>query len=331
MSTNTAPPLLLGIDGGGTSTATWLADESGRVLGRGKAGPSNAKAVGREAARRALGRSIAAAFADAGLEPRPAAVACLGLAGFDRPEDKVLLEGWAGTDHWAERLVLVNDGDLVLAAGTPEGFGVAVIAGTGSISVGRGPDDRTARAGGWGHVIGDEGSAYAVALAGLRLVARRLDGREALNVLRVRGGREPQAIPADGGALARHLCHALGIDHPSGIVSAVYAEDMDRTRLAALAPAVVAAVDEDPDVRGWILEPAGFELGQAIRATALAIGWSERVLPLAMAGSFLLSTPIVAEAMSDYLRRFVEADVVSTPVPEPAYGAIILARRAHEA
>lgn len=326
-----SPPLLLGIDGGGTSTTTWLAAESGQILGRGKAGPSNAKAVGRDAARAALGDSIAAAFREANLDQRPAAVACLGLAGFDRPEDRVLLEGWAGTDHWADRLVLVNDGDLVLAAGTPDGHGVAVIAGTGSISVGRAPDGATGRAGGWGHLIGDEGSAYSVALAGLKLVARRLDGRESLNVLRAKGVREPVAVPVDGGPLARHLCAALGIDAPSGIVSAVYAEGMDRTRLAALAPAVVAAADEDPDVRGWILEPAGFELGQAVRATALSIRWSERVLPLAMAGSFLLSTPIVAEAMSDYLRRFVEAEIVSTPVPEPALGAVTLARRALDA
>ena len=66
-------------------------------------------------------------------------------------------------------LCSVNDGDLVVAAGTPEGWGVGLIAGTGSIAVGRAPDGRTARAGGWGHLIGDEGSAYGVVLDALRL------------------------------------------------------------------------------------------------------------------------------------------------------------------
>jgi N-acetylglucosamine kinase-like BadF-type ATPase len=101
---------------------------------------------------------------------RPVAVACLGLAGFDRPEDKQLLSEWAETGHWAERLLLVNDGDLVVAAGTPEGWGVGVIAGTGSIAVARAPDGRKARAGGWGHLIGDEGSAYGTVLAALKKV-----------------------------------------------------------------------------------------------------------------------------------------------------------------
>ena len=85
-----------------------------------------------------------------GLEPAPVEVACLGLAGFDRPDDRKILAGWADEARLARRLVLVNDGDLVVAAGTPEGWGVGVIAGTGSIAVGRTKDSHAARAGGWG-------------------------------------------------------------------------------------------------------------------------------------------------------------------------------------
>ena len=153
------PVRLLGVDGGGTATEAWLAEPGCRVLGRGTAGPSNAKAVGLDAARRALDAAICAAFDNAGLAPVPVTMACLGLAGFDRPDDRKILAGWVNEACWADRLVLVNDGDLVVAAGTPEGWGVGVIGGTGSIAVGRASDGRTARAGGWGHLIGDEGSA----------------------------------------------------------------------------------------------------------------------------------------------------------------------------
>src|SRR5205823_6089767 len=103
---------LLGVDGGGTSTEAWLAEPGFRLLGRGTAGPSNAKAVGLEAARRALEAAIGAAFQTAGLVPAPVDVACLGLAGFDRPEDRAVLAGWADAACWAHRLVLVNDGAL---------------------------------------------------------------------------------------------------------------------------------------------------------------------------------------------------------------------------
>jgi N-acetylglucosamine kinase-like BadF-type ATPase len=321
-----SPPLLLGIDGGGTTTTAWLADADGHVLGRGRSGPSNVKAIGPDAAREALSRAIADAFSKAGLPPAPAEVACLGLAGYDRPEDRALLEQWSGAAGWARRLVLVTDGDLVLAAGTPDGHGAAVIAGTGSIAVGRAPDGRSARAGGWGYLFGDEGSAFAVAVAGLRLVARRADGRDALRVLKAKS-------PAGDGKARRdpltdHLCRALGVSRPEEVVTAVYAGGFDRTRIAALAPAVVAAAEDDPEVTSWVLEPAGYELGQAVRAVALAIDWRERVLPLAMAGGFLLATPPVAEALLAYLRKFVAHEIVTTPVPEPALGAITLARRA---
>ena len=227
------PVRLLGVDGGGTSTEAWLAEPGCRVLGRGTAGPSNAKAVGLEAARRALDAAIRAAFDDAGLTPAPVDVACLGLAGFDRPDDRKILAGWADEARWADRLVLVNDGDLVVAAGTPEGWGVGVIAGTGSIAVGRAPDGRTARAGGWGHLIGDEGSAYGVVLDALRLVARRADGRDPRPP-----GRDP---------LTERLCAALGVAEASQIVTTIYAPDFDRARIASLAPEVLAACAEAPE------------------------------------------------------------------------------------
>ncbi len=306
-----SPVDLLGVDGGGTSTAAWLADADGHVLGRGLGGPSNIKAIGAEAARAGLEGAIRAAFEDAGRDPSPIAAACLGLAGFDRPEDKGWLEQWASGMPWAGRSIFVNDGDLVIAAGTPGGWGVGVIAGTGSIAVGRGPDGRSARSGGWGYLIGDEGSGYAVALAGLRRVARLADGRAP-----GRSGSDP---------LTARLCEALGIDGPSGMVGAVYREGRDRARIAALAPAVVAAAGEDPAIVDEILGPAGRELARMVDAAARGIGAGPVPLPLAMAGSFLLNSPVVSAAM---LRWLAEAghEVRATPVPDPVRGALILAR-----
>ncbi len=306
-------PLLLGIDGGGTTTEAWLALPGGRVVGRGRAGPSNAKAVGPEAARRALDDAIAAAFADAGATLAPVASACLGLAGFDRPEDWQLLSAWVHDARWADRFVLVNDGDLVIAAGTPEGSGIGVIAGTGSIAVGRTSDARKARAGGWGHLIGDEGSAYAVVLAALRMVARRADGRDP---------------PRDGGdPLAERLCRALGVETPSRIVSTLYAPGFDRTRIAALAPEVLAAVADAPEIVDLILIPAGSALAEQASAVARALDWGPGVLPLAMAGGFLLAAAPVARALRDGLTTS-GYDVVATVVPEPVRGAVVLAEQA---
>lgn len=324
-------PLLLGVDGGGTSTTAWLADRGGDVLGRGTSGPSNLQAIPAEAALAALDEAIAAAFADAGRAQGTVAAACLGLAGSARDSARTVLAGWAERMRLADRLVLATDADLVLAAGTPEGFGVALIAGTGSIALGRAPDGRTARAGGWGSLLGDEGSAFAVAVAGLKLALRRYDGREALRVLKAKSrpiehdGRAPGLDP-----LTRRLCAALGVADPSGFVEAIGGVGRDVARVAALAPEVVAAADEDPDVLGWVLEPAGFELGQMALAVARALGWAGSPLPLALTGGFLLGAGPVEGALLGYLRRFAGFEVVPTRVPEPAAGAIMRARQALE-
>jgi N-acetylglucosamine kinase-like BadF-type ATPase len=306
---------LLGIDGGGTSTIAWLADLEGRVLGRGRAGPSNYKAVGAEAAREAITGAIAAAFAEAGLVVVPVESACFGLAGFDRPEDQELLRSWSVEARWARRVVGVNDGMLILAAGTPEGWGLGVIAGTGSIAVGRTREGRTARAGGWGPLLGDEGSGYHVALAALRRIARRADGRA------------PRRTDHD--PLTDRLCAALGIDGPSRLVSTIYHPDYDRTRIAALAPLVVAAAEDDPALIPEILAPAGIELAETLLAVARALDWHGGPVPLAMAGGFLLSAPAVAQSLLDHLAR-AGYDAQAAPVPEPVQGALILARRALE-
>lgn len=312
--------VLLGIDGGGTSTEAWLADCSGSVLGRGHAGPSNPKAIGQEAARRALNLAIAAAFADAGLERATADIACLGLAGFDRPADRAMLQEWCNAENWAQRLLVVNDGDLLLAAGTAEGWGIGVISGTGSIAVGRSPDGRTARAGGWGYLFGDEGSAYGVALAALRWIARTHDGRT------------PSAVQND--VLVPLVCEALGAASPTELVSVVYKFGVDRPRIAALAPIVATAAEERSFAAGAILADAADELAQAVLAVARQLRLLDdpqtAAFPLVTAGGFLLATPSLVQAIVARLRLMGLTPSTVTPVPDPVFGALTLARRALE-
>jgi N-acetylglucosamine kinase-like BadF-type ATPase len=308
--------LLLGVDGGGTTTEAWLAEPGGKLIGRGTAGPSNAKAVGPQAARQALDLAIQAAFHAGGFAATTVDIACLGLAGFDRPDDRRLLAEWADQARWAHRTVLANDGDLVVAAGTPEGWGVGVIAGTGSIAVGRSSQGRAARAGGWGHIFGDEGSAYRVVLDALRLVARRADGREP-----TAPGRDP---------LTERLCAALGVSEPAQIVTAIYSPEFGRAQLAALAPAVLAARDDDIEVIPRLLIPAGAALAEMVVAVARSLGWQAGPLAVAAAGSFLLSASVVLEEMVSSITR-QGYRVTLTPVAHPVQGALVLAERAMSA
>ena len=305
-------PLILGMDGGGSVTTTWLALADGRVIGRGRAGPSNIKAVGSNAAMTALDISILAAFQNAGLDVGPIEASCLGLAGFDRDEDKEWLKRWAGASNWANRLILVNDGDLVVAAGTPNGWGIGLIAGTGSIAVGRSEDGRKARAGGWGFLFGDEGSAYGISVAALRRTARIADGRD---------GRR-----LDSDSLARRIFRALKINGPDELVSAVYGTGFDRARIADLSRAVVDAAAEDPNLVEELIRPAAIELAQIVAATSKQLGWNSGYLPLAIAGGLLLNCPDLCRIL---LERLASSgyDVEHRSVPNPVEGALAIARR----
>ncbi|MBX9578853.1 MAG: hypothetical protein K2X87_00970, partial [Gemmataceae bacterium] len=171
----TRPDLVVGVDGGATHTLALLADAAtGRVVGRGEAGPSNIQAVGEEPALRELGLAVDRAFAAARLARRPVAGACLGLAGIDL-DGRDIIARWADGAGLSARLSVANDAALLFAAGTPGGWGLAVIAGTGSNCLTLGPDGREARAGGWGYLMGDEGSAFRVGLLGLRAACRAAD------------------------------------------------------------------------------------------------------------------------------------------------------------
>src|ERR1035441_351587 len=148
--------LYLGVDGGQSGTTAVIGDDGGRILGTGHAGPCNhaAEGEGRAKLERAVTGSVGAACAQAGLDA--AAVrfeaACFGMSG--GPDDK--REILAATLR-VERLVVTNDAVISLAGATTTGQGIVTIAGTGSIAFGRNPAGRTARAGGWGYIFGDEG------------------------------------------------------------------------------------------------------------------------------------------------------------------------------
>ena len=309
IAVNGSEDLVLGFDGGGTRTVALLASRrpngEWKLLGRGEAGPSNRQAVGTPAALAALDAAADQAFAAAGKKRGPVRAACLGLAGAGRPKDQEVVREWAARTRLAATVDVLEDAALLLAAGSPDGWGVAVVAGTGSMAYARGADGRTARAGGWGPLLGDEGSGYAIALAGLRAAARAADGRAA-------------ATP-----LTDRLLAACGLTRPEELVGVVY-RGGDRATLAALAPVVLDAADSGDTVAGEIATAAAAELAAAAAAAARSLGLGAR-FPVALAGGLLAScTTYRARFLAALAERGLHADPV-TIVTEPAEGALRLA------
>jgi N-acetylglucosamine kinase-like BadF-type ATPase len=307
-----AQTLLLGIDGGGTSTTCWLADGDGKCLGRGVAGPSNAKSIGADAAHAALDLAIGSAFQNAGLTRATVASACFGLAGFDRHDERALLQHWNNQSGWSRRLTTGNDADLVLAAGTPDGFGIALISGTGSIAYGRAPDGRIARAGGYGPLFSDEGSAYAVSITALTLVAKRADGR---------------AAPPVSDELSKVAFQRTASTDLNQLISHIYSPAWDRSRIASLAPSLVLAAENDLEATRLLIEQPAKQLVELVVTVSRQLHQGNKLLHLALAGGFLLNCEHVRNAVECELGAWLPG-VECCLVEDPVAGAIILAQTA---
>jgi N-acetylmuramic acid 6-phosphate etherase len=304
--------LIIGVDGGGTKTVAWIAplkeDRSGVVLGRGHAGPGNPRAAGFDAAQANIARAIEAAFADAKIAPRAAGAACFGLAGAGRAVEQDSIAAWAEERGLAERVLVTGDAELVLAAACDENYGVALICGTGSMAFGRNRAGQTARCGGWGYLLGDEGSAYAIALAGLQMAMRAVDGR----------GRPT--------ALVDRFQRELGAAEPTQLVERVYSAQMTRERLASLGKVVFEAAKEDEVARAVIADAAR-QLAEHVVSLGRRLDLAAGDFPLALAGSVALNQRELREAIVAQLRADGLAPKSVELIAEPVRGALALARR----
>ncbi len=298
--------MFLGVDGGGSKTTALIADVQGHVVGRGESGATNYHTVGVEAAFAALDVTVNVAMAQAGCTAVQVRAICLGMAGAGRPEDQAVIREWSEMRFPGAPAMVTHDAELVLAAGTPDGWGIAVLSGTGSLIYGRRGDGSTARAGGWGYLLGDEGSGYAIGLAALRAVARAADGRGPATVL-----------------TARILAH-WSLSRPSDLVGYVYQPGLSRRDIAALSPLVQEAAVQGDTAAQDIVSDAGHELAWAIAAVMRQLALD--AAPCALAGGVLVQ----GEAVRRALQGAVQDGLCLHPwtsVEEPAQGAIRLAAR----
>lgn len=259
-------PLYAGVDGGATKTLAVVVDAEGREWGRAVSGSGNYQAVGLRRAVEHITAALGEAAKLAGGAP-PLAAAWIGLAGVDRPADAALLA--PELEPLAGAVRISNDAELALTA-LDGALGVAVISGTGSIALGRDAAGRQVRTGGWGHVVGDEGSGWEIGRRALQAVARASDGR----------GPET--------TLTEALLRQWDLGSPDGIIGVVYPET-DKAQVAALSRLVLAAARGGDAVARAILAEAADELALAVGAVARRLEFPEGRVPLALAGGLLVN------------------------------------------
>lgn len=295
---------VLGIDAGGTKTVCYLADGEGRTLGEGRGSGANLHAHGELEVEKVLHEVIEQALGDHAI--RPDAV-CVGVAGVDRQEDDRLMRGIMRRLGLGAQTLIVNDALVALVAGVGDEPGVVLVAGTGSIAYGVNRDRAAARAGGWGHVLGDEGSGYWIGRQALMAVVREADGR----------GPATRLTPL--------VLEHFGIGRVDGLVRQIYDDQMRRHSVHALGPIVDRARAEGDVVAAEILREAGLELTRAASSVIERLGMRGQPFQTVLSGSMFRLLPPLAE---DVVRRLAEVaprSTVSRLTAEPARGAVHLA------
>ncbi|MHC5002807.1 MAG: N-acetylglucosamine kinase [Planctomycetota bacterium] len=328
-------PLVIGVDGGGTDTVAWLAivdrTAQGRsesaggdarsaeswpsgpwrarpwheIIGRGTAGPSNLLSAGVEAACAEIDSAIDAAFADASRPRETVSSACLAAAGAGSEPARHAVARWAGRRGVAGRLCVTHDAHALLAASGSDA-GIALVAGTGSMAWGRGHDGRDDRVGGWGRLLGDEGSAYDLASSALRCAARAADGR---------GPRT---------TLLQRLMERLGCARPRDLVDAVASAATDPRRLAALAPLVLAAAEDGDDEARRLVTAAAEELATMVMTLHGRLQLPAEGFVLAAGGGLLAGAARLRRGVVAACGRAGFAPALVT-VEQPVLGAVLLA------
>lgn len=307
--------LLLGIDGGGSRCTAVLArlpataGAEPAILGRGHGGPANPRVAGHEAARSSIDAAIATAFADAGLARGKVAAICLGLAGVGLAEDRDAMRTWAEEAGIARRVSVVPDGLLAFAAGSEDPWGVVLVAGTGSLGLARprgsslAADAACDRCGGWGPILGDEGSGHAVGLAALKAAVRAADGRGPDTLLR-------EAVMRRFDATA-----------PAELVARIQAPGVGRREIADVAREAIAAADAGDVVAMALVAAAAADLAAHVRTLAVRNGFVGGDYPLRLAGGLLTGSATLRRLVVESLAAGGHAPGSVTLVTDPAAAA----------
>lgn len=316
---SSAAPVFLGIEGGGTRTVALLADADGRLLKRFEVGPANFKLLTEVQFLRRL-REVRAALAEF---PKPAAVA-IGLAGARGEPEWRRIRAAAGMVWPGVPCHATHDLETALAAvqsprpkvqGPKSKVGraaspftqVLVLSGTGSCFFARGADGRTARFGGWGHILGDKGSGYEIGLRALKACVFYLD----------RDG--------EWSRLGQGILRSLQLNEPNQLIP--WAQAASKGEIAALAEEVFAAAAERDAIARDILEGAAASLAKDGVACAKKLAKVGEPVQFVLAGSVLLKQPKFARAVAKDLAERWPGCVVTPLRRESAWGAVELAMR----
>ena len=300
--------VVVGVDGGGSSTRVYVADERAQVLFK-TTGDGSAVRPGEEAVSAdIIGTLVRNAVIDAEMGHLLPRALVVGVAGVGREAQKIALQQELERLDIAETVVVISDAEAAMEDAFGEGPGILLIAGTGSIAWGRSPAGTLQRCGGWGPLIGDEGSGAWLGRKALQVIAAANDGRE------------PET------ALTGALLTALELDEVPAIIA--WAANASPADFATLAPAVLSAAEVGDLRANTIVTMAVEELALHIRALARTLFVDERAaIPVALHGGLLGKGRPMRKRLEHRLKTLVPGSMVRHQMVDATRGAVTMALR----
>jgi N-acetylglucosamine kinase-like BadF-type ATPase len=301
--------LFLGVDGGGTKTHFVLVDGDGNLAASHEGPSSYYLEIGMDGLRRVLADGLAALLGQAGIDGNAVTHAFFGLPAYGEDSvAQVVLDALPAELLGHRRYRCGNDMVCAWAGSLGGEDGINIVAGTGSIGYGERRGE-SARAGGWGEVFGDEGSAYWIAVQGLNIFTRMSDGR----------------LPK--GPLHGAFTASLGLDTDLDICAKVL-NARDRGSIAALSQLVARAAHDGDAFAIRIFDDAARELAAVVAAVQQALGFAgdERVA-VSYSGGVFKAGPLVLEPLRRHLAGLSGSYHLRTPILMPSMGAAIYAAK----
>jgi N-acetylglucosamine kinase-like BadF-type ATPase len=299
---------IMGVDGGATKTLAAVLDLQTKTLHLAHGGPSNEDAVGTRAAVGALLATADEAISSAAITREDLAV--VAVAGTDTAAVAAHVRA-ARTDAW----IVVNDVVGAWATATGAGPGLATISGTGSNVFGVGPDGRAWRAGGWGHLLGDEGSGYWL---GVQSIKAALRDREASG---------PETALSDAAPAF------FGAPSVEALASLVYSKPLTKGEIAAFATETARLAHAGDAVARELYERGAQELcvqiDAVIRITGLAGDSAGAApFPVGLIGGVFKAGRVFVEPLTRAIHERAPNAQVALVQTAPAGGSLLLAARA---
>ena len=298
---------VIGVDGGGTKTDAVIVSQSGTILGRTQGGGSNLQAIGKDRLKKEILATLDRLLKGTNVPEQKVAGVFLGLAGAGRKSDQSTIQHLFDETPYRGKIHVDSDAIIALAGAFGNQPGIILISGTGAICFGKNQKGRIVRAGGWGYLLGDEGSGFYIGREAIIAALKDLDGR---------GERT---------SLRKEIEIRFKLRNIDEIIPPIYQQKIDRVAIADLAPVVFEEAKKGDAVAQVIIKQAGMELGNLAKSVAQKLGFNDDTVKVALIGSVFKQKDMLINEIAKVLYDISWDIQIADPEYIPSIGAAILA------